>query len=176
MLTRPRQYMAQPGMKDDTSVTRDELDYRGLPLPRFSEVVRAPRVFTPPRRAGSVRRTMSIDATWPGGPDGHAHYAGRARDIVPHAAGDDPRVQRESSLLVKADARTIVSAVSAPRWLHCRTCQAHARETICAALWQIFCRRRKRWERRSIFCSTTSPGRRPGREEPGESGAARVQR
>jgi Protein of unknown function (DUF2889) len=106
--------MAQPGVKDDTSVTRDELDYRGLPLPRFSEVVRAPRVFTPPRRAGSVRRTMSIDATWPGGPVGHVQYDGRARDIVTHAAGDDPIIQRESSLLVKADARTIVSAVSAP--------------------------------------------------------------
>jgi hypothetical protein len=104
----------QPGVKDVTRMTRDDLDYRGLPLPRFSEAVRAPRAFTPPRRAGSVRRTMSIDATWPDGPGGHAHYAGRARDIVTHAAGDDPRIRRESRLLVKADVRTILSAVSDP--------------------------------------------------------------
>jgi Protein of unknown function (DUF2889) len=95
-------------------VTRYDLDYRGLALPRFSEAVRAPRTFTPLRRAGSVRRTMSIDATWPGGLDGHAHYAGRARDIVTQAAGDDLQIRGESSLLVKADVRTIVSAVSDP--------------------------------------------------------------
>lgn len=95
-------------------MTGDGLDYRGLPLPRFSEAVRAPSAFTPPRRAGSVRRTMSIDATWPDGPHGHAHYAGRARDIVTHAAGDDPQIRGESGLLVKADVRTIVSAVSDP--------------------------------------------------------------
>ena len=95
-------------------MTRHDLDYRGLPLPRFSEPVRAPRVFTPPRRAGSVRRTMSIDATWPGGPEGHAHYVGRARDFVTQAAGDEPLIRRESSLLVEADARTILSAVSDP--------------------------------------------------------------
>ena len=114
MLPQPCQNLAQPGVKDGASVTSDDIDYRGLPLPRFAEPVRAPRAFTPLRRERSVRRTMSIDATWPGGPDNDADYAGRARDIVTDTAGDDPRVLQESSLLVKAAARTIVSAVSDP--------------------------------------------------------------
>ncbi len=43
---------------------------------------------TPPRRGGSVRRTTSIDMTWPDGIDQPLHLEGRARDLLTTTAGE----------------------------------------------------------------------------------------
>ena len=42
----------------------------------------------PPRRAGSLRRTASIDVAWPDGLEGARILHGRARDVLtPEGAG-----------------------------------------------------------------------------------------
>ena len=46
----------------------------------------------PLRRPGSVRRTTSIDSTWPDGPTGPWAMAGHARDLLTQADGGAPRV------------------------------------------------------------------------------------
>lgn len=68
----------------ETTSARDlvELDIMGLPLPRFTAPVRNPVGTTPPRRPNSVRRTMTLDITWPDGPAGNSQVDGRARDVV----------------------------------------------------------------------------------------------
>lgn len=43
---------------------------------------------TPPRTPGSVRRTTSVDATWPTGELGPLHLSGQARDLHTSATGD----------------------------------------------------------------------------------------
>jgi hypothetical protein len=50
----------------------------------------------PPRLAGSVRRTSSIDVSWPEGPGGPIRLVGRARDLVTPRRGT-PNVAAEDS-------------------------------------------------------------------------------
>lgn len=57
-----------------------------------------------PRRAGSVRRTASIDAHWPGGRRAAMRLQGRARDLLTPADGSDPRVLAQD--VVYADVAT----------------------------------------------------------------------
>jgi hypothetical protein len=60
------------------------------------------------RRPGSVRRTSTIDATWPGGQGTTMVLAGRARDLLTPADGSAPRVVAEDQLHVTvAPDRTI---------------------------------------------------------------------
>jgi hypothetical protein len=47
----------------------------------------APEVATPTRRAGSVRRTTSLDVLWPDGADGAARFEGVGRDLLTHTDG-----------------------------------------------------------------------------------------
>ena len=49
----------------------------------------------PPRRAESVRRTSSIDMTWPEGMSGPMIMDGRARDAVTVDPADPPTVVDE---------------------------------------------------------------------------------
>lgn len=46
---------------------------------------------SPSRRPGSVRRTTSLDVTWPNGAAGPACYLGRARDLLTPLAGPGDR-------------------------------------------------------------------------------------
>lgn len=98
------------------------LSLSGEPLPHFDEPIRSPVGTTPPRRPGSVRRTMSIDVHWPEGDRGPGHYHGRARDILtpPGADGTPPApvlLGEAEARLVIADRRiaTITAQPSPPR-------------------------------------------------------------
>lgn len=52
----------------------------------------------PLRRPDSVRRTSSIDMTWPQGRDGEMHFAGRARDILTVRPDQPPALLRLDTL------------------------------------------------------------------------------
>jgi hypothetical protein len=58
---------------------------------------------TPARRAGSIRRTATIDMIWPGGYGTPLVLAGRARDLLTPRAGD-PRVLGEARMRVEIGA------------------------------------------------------------------------
>lgn len=68
----------------------------------------------PIRPAGSIRRTSSVDVTWPDGVTGHRVLHGRARDLVSGAAGD-ARVLAEARMETTLDsARTILAIAADP--------------------------------------------------------------
>lgn len=107
-------------MTDLTAPIADEpaargLSLRGEPLPHFADPVSAPHGTTPPRRAGAVRRTMSIDVHWPDGFARPGHYLGRCRDVLTAAAGAAPTLLAEAELAVVAAERTILSIDAQPR-------------------------------------------------------------
>jgi hypothetical protein len=54
--------------------------------------VRGPAGPAPVRRPGSIRRTATLDMTWPGGWSGQLRLDGSARDAVTHAQDGPPRV------------------------------------------------------------------------------------
>ncbi|HEX7872762.1 MAG TPA: DUF2889 domain-containing protein [Sphingobium sp.] len=53
---------------------------------------------TPLRRAGSIRRTTSMELQWPGGRDGPVRITGRGRDLLTPADGGAPRVIADERL------------------------------------------------------------------------------
>ncbi|MCK9541256.1 MAG: DUF2889 domain-containing protein [Novosphingobium sp.] len=92
------------------------LSLTGKPLPRYDEPIRSPVGTTPPRRPGSVRRTMSIDVHWPDGPTAAGHYLGRCRDVLTREAGSPPELLGEAEVNVIAADRELraVSATPTP--------------------------------------------------------------
>jgi Protein of unknown function (DUF2889) len=69
----------------------------------------------PPRRAGSVRRTVTLDFTWPDGLQGDTILDGRARDLRTNEDGATTELA-EASLGLASDPRRIVRWItSAPR-------------------------------------------------------------
>ena len=71
---------------------------------------------SPPRPAGSVRRTTSIDVEWPDGIQGERIMHGRARDILsPTGATDDATVLAEARMEARvSDDRTITGLAASP--------------------------------------------------------------
>lgn len=69
----------------------------------------------PLRRPGSMRRTSSIDVSWPDGRDGDMRFVGRARDLVTPRSGGPAVVCAEDvfEARVKAD-RTITAIETIP--------------------------------------------------------------
>ncbi|MET0378641.1 MAG: DUF2889 domain-containing protein [Spongiibacteraceae bacterium] len=73
----------------------------------------------PLRRPNSVRRTSSIDMTWPEGYGGRMHFACTGRDIFTRATGDQPLVLRVDTLKAEIGPdRSIVSIASEPPRAH----------------------------------------------------------
>ena len=71
--------------------------------------------FAPKRRPGSVRRTSSIDVSWPDGRSGAMRFDGRARDVLTPASGDELVTIAEDALVASINAdRTITAIESAP--------------------------------------------------------------
>jgi hypothetical protein len=69
----------------------------------------------PLRRPDSVRRTSSLDVTWPQGYGQPAHFQGRARDIYTPAGGGAPVVIKDDTLIANlAQDRTIRDIASEP--------------------------------------------------------------
>jgi hypothetical protein len=64
-----------------------------------------PLATTPPRAAGSVRRTTSVDILRPDGMRGDVVLHGRARDALTHRAGAPPEVAAESELHARVGVR-----------------------------------------------------------------------
>ncbi len=69
---------------------------------------------SPLRRPGSVRRTTSIDARWPHGPDGLLHLSGHARDIWTPEDGGAPRILAEDRLYAQTRDRIVRSLEATP--------------------------------------------------------------
>jgi hypothetical protein len=65
----------------------------------------------PPRLAGSVRRTVTMDFTWPDGLQGDTLLDGRARDLRTNADGAATALA-EASLGVVSDARRVIRRIS----------------------------------------------------------------
>lgn len=106
-------------MIDSSSSRLDEPAARGLalsgaPLPVYSAAPHDPMGHAPERRAGSVRRTMTLDAIWPDGEEGPALFSGDARDIRTIAEGATPRLLRQSHIDVLARDRLIDRISGAP--------------------------------------------------------------
>ena len=86
----------------------DFIDILDIDLP-------SPRGHAPLRRPHSVRRTSSIDATWPAGPEENARFHGYARDIYTPADGGAPDVIAVDELFAEISAdRTIRSIRAEP--------------------------------------------------------------
>lgn len=90
------------------------LSLAGVPLPQFDRPPNSPMGVSPLRRAGSARRTSTIDVVWPEGRDGIAVIAADARDIVTPLAGGAPQVIAQDHADVLADHRVIRSVTSEP--------------------------------------------------------------
>jgi hypothetical protein len=90
----------------------------GAPLPLFDVPVSQPWGRSPLRRPGSVRRTMTLDATWPDGQDGDVIFAGDARDIVTEWQGGGPvpkpAIVATAHIDVVAEHRVMLSVTSTP--------------------------------------------------------------
>ena len=67
---------------------------------------------SPLRRLGSVRRTSTIDTSWPQGISGEMVLRGRARDLLTPADGTPPRVLAEGGFLVRASPLREILAIS----------------------------------------------------------------
>jgi DUF2889 family protein len=65
------------------------------------ELCRTPFGPSPLRRAGSIRRTSTIDETWPTGHSNPSRLFGRARDLLTPVDGSAPRVLAQDELLVR---------------------------------------------------------------------------
>src|SRR5260370_26288 len=65
----------------------------------------------PPRRAGSVRRTATLDFTWPDGLGGDTVLDGRARDLRTNGDGT-ASVLAEAALGVVSDPRRVIKEIS----------------------------------------------------------------
>ncbi|NML95233.1 DUF2889 domain-containing protein [Novosphingobium olei] len=90
------------------------LDLAGDPLPVWPQAPSQPIGTSPLRRAHSVRRTMTLEATWPDGLRGGTMIHGRCRDAWTHNLAKPPQVLAEDALEVEAHDRTIVALTSTP--------------------------------------------------------------
>lgn len=79
--------------------------------------VLGPAIPTPARRPGSVRRTSTIDAVWPGGAGTPMHLNGRSRDLLTPGDGSSPVVLIEDSIqaVVEPDRTTTSLSTSTDR-------------------------------------------------------------
>ncbi|MBU6266948.1 MAG: DUF2889 domain-containing protein [Sphingomonadales bacterium] len=92
-------------------------------LPITTTSPSAPRLTanpSPVRRAGSVRRTASIDVAWPDGAEGDRLLHGRVRDMLTPAEGEARVLDQATMEVVLRPDKTIaaISAVPAPANLH----------------------------------------------------------
>jgi hypothetical protein len=81
----------------------------------FPAPPRNPAGAAPPRRPGSIRRTSSLETTWPDGREGRLQIVGRARDAVTPSVGGAPIVRAFDEFRARLDwDRTIREIESTP--------------------------------------------------------------
>lgn len=92
----------------------DEAPQAGLRVPA-GLAPRGPGPSAPPRRPESIRRTSTIDATWPDGMEGVTVLEGRARDLVTAECGAATEVAEAVLRVVVDRRRRIVDIFSTPQ-------------------------------------------------------------
>ncbi|MCB2051036.1 MAG: DUF2889 domain-containing protein [Novosphingobium sp.] len=90
------------------------LDLSGNALPSFDAPISEPSGVSPLRRPGSVRRTMTIDATWPGGGQGVGRFTGVCRDVFTDLSGGAPQEIEKASIEVMVRDRLLEQASCVP--------------------------------------------------------------
>lgn len=78
----------------------------------YDKPVRSTANPSPLRRAGSIRRTSSLDVTWPDGGTDLRRFEGRARDVIRQADGSD-HVRAEARMTADLDFERCILAISA---------------------------------------------------------------
>jgi len=68
---------------------------------------------SPVRRPGSIRRTSSIDVTWPGGPLKSRQMAGRSRDILTPRDGGKELVRASATMIAMVNFSRVIEEISA---------------------------------------------------------------
>lgn len=68
---------------------------------------------SPLRKAGSIRRTSSIDVTWTDGPTGPRRFEGRARDVLRPADGGADVIRAETQMEAMVSPDRTITAISA---------------------------------------------------------------
>lgn len=104
-------------MADDipfSDTANGQLSLEGKPLPIFTGPVNDPIGTTPRRRAGSIRRTMSIDTRWLDGIDGPTHYSGTCRDVYSDTSDADPKILDRATVEVICKGRAIEEITATP--------------------------------------------------------------
>ena len=81
----------------------------------------------PPRRPGSVRRTTTLDFTWPDGLAGNTVLDGRARDLRTNADGAATVLAQAALRMVTDPGRIITEIGSAPGCPDCAGWRASRR-------------------------------------------------
>lgn len=94
------------------------LSLSGAPLPVFPSAPRNPAGSSPRRRPGSVRRTASLDASWPDGADGLLYLAGHARDIRTSALDGVAHILSEDRMYARTAGREIQEIRAEPVRVH----------------------------------------------------------
>ncbi|MCT2399134.1 DUF2889 domain-containing protein [Novosphingobium mangrovi (ex Huang et al. 2023)] len=84
------------------------MEIETLPPPPRSTANPAPK-----RPANSVRRTTSIDVSWPDGIEGQRLFVGAARDVVTPADGGAPRLVAEGSYRARLKEDKTITEISA---------------------------------------------------------------
>jgi len=67
----------------------------------------------PPRPARSIRRTTSIDVTWPDGAAGDRIFHGHARDLITPEAGEKATVRAAANMEARLDVERTIRAIAA---------------------------------------------------------------
>jgi len=96
----------------------DQLSLSGMPLPVFDAAIRQPAGVAPPRRPGSVRRTMTLDAIWPEGQRGLVHFFGDCRDCATTEPEAPPTLIAQSHIDAIVDDRVIRGITAIPPHPH----------------------------------------------------------
>jgi len=74
-----------------------------------------PAGHSPLRRPGSVRRTTTLDVSWPDGRAGAMWFVGRGRDILTPRDGGDPVVLREETMEARLGWDRTIQSISTPK-------------------------------------------------------------
>lgn len=90
------------------------LDLAGEPLPVWPSAPSQPIGVSPQRRPNSVRRTMTLEATWPNSKAEPTVITGRCRDVWTSDPVRPPKVLADDALRAVAEDRKILSLSATP--------------------------------------------------------------
>ena len=79
---------------------------------RYTAAVRGPSVPTPSRRPHSIRRTSTIDMTWPGGIGTSVHCIGVCRDLFTGASLEQTRVLDFAEVVADISAERVYESIA----------------------------------------------------------------